>query len=126
MLNGLARFMGYERPVDALPVVGHPEEDHTPLFEVFQTMVGPHIVVLEGCNIQHGQLLPIWHIKHLIFAYYIDPKKHTTECPIVQAKLMFLVARGTLVDLSTYLFMTLQENARSHKLSALPYGFLLT
>lgn len=39
---------------------------------------------------------------------------------------MLLVAHRTLVDLAAYIFMTRQAKVLSYKISALPYGLLLT
>ncbi|KAB1224621.1 hypothetical protein CJ030_MR2G009970 [Morella rubra] len=44
-------------------------------------------------------ILSFWRILYLIFAYDIEPRAHTIECPILRGELMLSVARGCVVDL---------------------------
>lgn len=125
-LDELVRFMSYERPVNAFPTIELPKEEMPSPADVFWTTLGMDTVVLKGSNMKHGQLLPFWHFMHLIFAYYIDQKKHTIKRPIARNELMLLVAHRTPVDLAMYIFLTIWAEALSYELSALSYGLLLT
>ncbi|KAB1200227.1 hypothetical protein CJ030_MR0G007806 [Morella rubra] len=43
-------------------------------------------------------MLPFWHsTPHL--RLHIEPRAHTTECPILRGELMLAMARGCVVDL---------------------------
>ncbi|KAB1206113.1 hypothetical protein CJ030_MR7G011666 [Morella rubra] len=53
-LDEQPRFMGYERPVDDFSVIAFSKEDRPPSSEVFQMMLGPDTVALEGSNMSHG------------------------------------------------------------------------
>ncbi|KAB1205741.1 hypothetical protein CJ030_MR7G028074 [Morella rubra] len=65
-------------------------------------------------------------ILHLIFAYNIERRAHTTECPILKGELMLFMARGCVVDLPLNVFLTLQSEAKITYSAVLPYNLLLT
>ncbi|KAB1212965.1 hypothetical protein CJ030_MR5G005111 [Morella rubra] len=56
-------------------------------------------MVLVGPFVRQKFMLPFWRILHLIFAYDIESRAHTTECPILRGKLMLAVATRYVVDL---------------------------
>lgn len=58
-LDELARFLGNERNLAAFPYLPLSDEDRPIEAEVFQTILGHDTTILEGSNMQHGQLLPI-------------------------------------------------------------------
>ncbi|KAB1220033.1 hypothetical protein CJ030_MR3G001922 [Morella rubra] len=44
----LERFIGYERPAGAFPVIGLPKKDWSPSYGVFGMIMSPSTVVSEG------------------------------------------------------------------------------
>ncbi|KAB1212609.1 hypothetical protein CJ030_MR5G022576 [Morella rubra] len=93
--------------------------------DIFHTFTGQNVVLVEPFIKQKFMFL-FWRILHLIFAYNIEPKAHTTECPIMRGKLMLGVARGYVVDLPLYIFLGLQSEAKITSSAALSYSLLLT
>ncbi|KAB1202865.1 hypothetical protein CJ030_MR8G008030 [Morella rubra] len=75
---------------------------------------------------QQKFMLPFWRILYLIFAYDIEPRAHTTECPIMRGKLMLGVTRGCVVDLPLYIFLSLLSEAKITSSAALSYNLLMT
>ncbi|KAB1216653.1 hypothetical protein CJ030_MR4G008616 [Morella rubra] len=92
----LVTFMGMQRRIRAYPKV---EMENKPDVEdIFCTFIGRNVVVV-GPFVRQRYMLPFWHILHLIFAYNIEPRAHTTEFSIARGELMLYVARGGTVDL---------------------------
>ncbi|KAB1215637.1 hypothetical protein CJ030_MR4G007295 [Morella rubra] len=56
----------------------------------------------------------------------IEPRAHTTECPILRGELMLAMARGCVVDLPLYVFLTLWSEAKITSSAGLLYVLLLT
>ncbi|KAB1200359.1 hypothetical protein CJ030_MR0G007572 [Morella rubra] len=121
--NLLAAYMGMQRPVGAFPAVEILIKSTRE--EIFSTLQGRDMVVV-GSFIRHNEMLPFWRIMHLIFAHDIEPIAHTTQCPIVRGELMLIVARGLVVDLPLYIFMTLRSETKTPSSSGLSYILLLT
>ncbi|KAB1223324.1 hypothetical protein CJ030_MR2G008600 [Morella rubra] len=81
----------WSRLIGAFPVV---EMENKPSMEdIFRTLIGRDVVVV-GPFLKQKFILPFWHILHLIFAYNIESRKHTIECPIARGELILYVARG--------------------------------
>ncbi|KAB1206604.1 hypothetical protein CJ030_MR7G020489 [Morella rubra] len=83
-------------------------------------------MVLVGAFVRQKLMLPFWRILHLILAYDIELKAHTIEYPIMKGKLMLAVARGCVVDLPLYIFLSLWSKAKITSSTTLVYSLLLT
>lgn len=70
----LVTVMGIQRRVGVFPVM----ETKYKLFveEVFCTFPGQDLVIVESL-IRQNDILPLWYIMLLIFAYNIYPRRHT-------------------------------------------------
>ncbi|KAB1216652.1 hypothetical protein CJ030_MR4G008617 [Morella rubra] len=86
---------------DAKRIRAYPKvemENKPDVEDIFCTFIGRNVVVV-GPFVRQRYMLPFWHILHLIFAYNIKPRAHTTEFSIARGELMLYVARGGTVDL---------------------------
>ncbi|KAB1205733.1 hypothetical protein CJ030_MR7G028082 [Morella rubra] len=119
----LAAFMELQRPIRAYPTVELANKLDAE--DIFCTFMGQN-VVLVGPFIRQKFMLPFWCILHLIFAYDIESRAHMTKCPIMRGELMLAVARGYVIDLPSYIFLSLRPEAMMNSLAALPYNLLLT
>ncbi|KAB1216204.1 hypothetical protein CJ030_MR4G029063 [Morella rubra] len=63
---------------------------------------------------------------HLIVAYNIDPRRHTSEASFKRVKLMVYIVMGVPVDLPSLIFQNIMKEAVSFEVSGVPYGLLLT
>ncbi|KAB1213076.1 hypothetical protein CJ030_MR5G019247 [Morella rubra] len=124
----LVRFLGYVRDVTTFSNVPMTEEGRPTKAEVFQTLLGPDIAILEGSNMLHGQLLPFWRIMHLILCSAIDLKKHTTEVTYGRAEFLYMVVvRGLPIDMASFNHQYVRVEAlKTDAQILLPYGVLLT
>ncbi|KAB1209439.1 hypothetical protein CJ030_MR6G023770 [Morella rubra] len=110
------------RPIGAYPTV---EMANKPDAEdIFCTFTSQNMVMV-GPFVKQKFMLPFWRILHLILAYDIELRAHTTECPILSGELTLAMARGCVVDLPLYVFLTLQSEAKITSSAGLPYGLLL-
>ncbi|KAB1215820.1 hypothetical protein CJ030_MR4G010966 [Morella rubra] len=77
----LAAFMGLQRPIGAYPTV---EMANKPDAEdIFRTFTSQNVVLVDPSSGRSSCSL-FWRILHLIFVYDIEPRAHTTKCPIMR------------------------------------------
>lgn len=85
LTNVLEVYMGMKRPIRAFPTLDiliKPTQE-----DILRTLQGRDVVVV-GSFIRQNEMFPFRSIMHLIFAYDIEPRAHTTECPIAWGELL--------------------------------------
>ncbi|KAB1227490.1 hypothetical protein CJ030_MR1G010278 [Morella rubra] len=114
---------GLQRSIGAYPAMEMANKPNAE--DIFRSFTGQNIVLIRPFFRQKF-MLPFWDILHLIFVYNIKPKAHTTECPILRGELMQFVAKGYVIYLPLYVFLTLRSEAKITSFAALLYSLLLT
>ncbi|KAB1219507.1 hypothetical protein CJ030_MR3G012303 [Morella rubra] len=124
----LVRFLGYERNLTTFSNLPQCDDGRPTKAEIFQSLLGQDVAILEGSNMQHRQLLPFWRIVHLILYSAINSKKHTTELSYDRAEFLYLVVvYGELVYMASYIYQTVcAEAMKTDSQISLSYGILLT
>ncbi|KAB1220437.1 hypothetical protein CJ030_MR3G009897 [Morella rubra] len=118
----LAALMGLQGPIGAyliVELVNKPDAE-----DIFRTFMSQNVMLVKPF-VRWKFMLPFWHILHLIFAYNIEPRAHMTECPIMRGELMLAVARGCVIDLPLYIFLSLRSEAKINSSARLPYSLLV-